>query len=119
VRIIHKLNNRTTIDVEGVTQQEVFEALGSAGEVFAQNQCGNCQSENVRFNTRVHDNVRFFEVCCNDCGAALGFGQRKDGTGMFPKRWDKEAQCAIGKNGWKIYERPAASSSTGSRQRDF
>lgn len=91
-------NGRLSVELEGETQCDLFEELGSFQEVFDQCQCGKCQSTNLRFVTRVVDDNPYHELKCNDCHAKLQFGKNKKGGGLFPKR--KDDNGFLPDNGW-------------------
>lgn len=83
---IKALNGRVTVKVSGEDAKALFKELASAQEIFsAADQCELCQSADLRFNYRTVDSFSFYELKCNACGGALSFGQRKDGSGLFPK----------------------------------
>lgn len=79
-------------DIKGLLKQ-----VSAVQEVMGARACGMCgETENLSFRVRKHDTYEFFEVRCGakDCGAALSFGQRKDGSGLFPKEWGRYGQNA-------------------------
>ena len=103
-----------SFEIEGSTQKELFKGLAEAQEIFQHEPCGMCKSNNVKFAVRTIDSNDFFELKCNDCGAALSFGQHKSGSSLFPKRKEEDAkdpktkQVVKGKNlpnkGWRKWE---------------
>ncbi len=94
------LGGKVTIKVVGEDTKDLFRQLAAAQEVFdADYACGCCNSVHLRYNYRVADSFSFYELKCIDCGAALSFGQRKDGSGLFPKRSGEGTE-----NGWSKYE---------------
>jgi hypothetical protein len=44
------------------------------------------RSPEIRPNCRTVDGFDYYSLRCLACGAELSFGQRKDGSGLFPKR---------------------------------
>lgn len=76
------------IEVEGVSQKDLFEEMAKAHEVFGEATCGLCGSTNIRPVVRVVDKFRFYEYSCQEpgCWAKLSFGQAQEGDGLFPKR---------------------------------
>lgn len=84
--------------------EEMFRNVGPIQEVFAlTEQCGKCGSKHTRLSHRAHQDYDFFEGKCIDCGAALKFGQRKDGTGLFPKTKNEDGS-PMDDDGWSIYQ---------------
>jgi hypothetical protein len=78
-----------TVEVEGENQAKLFAELSSAAEVFGEQSCGVCASDEIVPVARTVDKFTFYEWACTEpeCGARLSLGQRKDGDGrLFPKR---------------------------------
>lgn len=68
-------------------QKKLWEDIAQIEDVFdSDDHCGLCQSPNIRHRVRVHDDNKFYELRCLDCGAQLAFGQHKKGDTLFPKR---------------------------------
>lgn len=89
------LKGTVNVVVEGDTQQELFEELASAQEIFQHDCCGVCKGSNIKFVVREVDKNKFYELHCETvvsgktCRARLPFGciNSKDGK-LFPKkRW--------------------------------
>jgi hypothetical protein len=91
-------NNRLKVEIEGESQKDVFESLAKFQEVFDENACGKCESENLKFVVRNVDDNLYYEIRCMDCGAKLAFGVHKKGGGLFPKR--KEGDNWLPDGGW-------------------
>ena len=91
-------NGRLSVEIEGETQCDLFEELGSFQEVFDQTKCEKCDSEDLSFVTRVVDDNPYHELRCNGCRAKLQFGKNKKGGGLFPKR--KEGDEYLPDKGW-------------------
>ena len=89
-----------SFEVEGETQRAVFKEIASFEEVFGENTCGKCSSENVRCVVRENDGNEYFEMRCLDCGAKLGFGVHKKGGGLFPRRKDADGKY-LSNGGWQ------------------
>ncbi len=69
------------------TQKDLWESISEIEDVFdADDSCGICQSNNIRHRVRVHDDNKYYELKCLDCGAQLAFGQHKKGDTLFAKR---------------------------------
>lgn len=91
-------NNRFKLLVEGESQREVFESIAGFQEIFEEDTCGKCGSQDVKFVTRNIDDNIYHELRCNNCRAKLAFGANKKGGGLFPKRKDGDAWLPDG--GW-------------------
>ena len=94
---------RAWITVECQSVKEGVRALSEYAEFFGENQCGLCQSEQVRPVHRVAKGYDFYEMECCACGAQLSFGQTKEGERLFAKTRDKDGN-EIGKFGWHQYQ---------------
>jgi translation initiation factor 2 beta subunit (eIF-2beta)/eIF-5 len=81
-------NGRLTIELNGDDQKAIFEEIARFQEVFEEDKCGKCGSENIKFIVRNVDDNIYYELRCMDCGAKLAFGIHKKGGGLFPKRKD-------------------------------
>lgn len=81
-------SGRLEIDLSGDDQKTIFAEIARFQEVFEEDSCGKCSSENVRFVVRNVDDNHYHELRCGDCGARLSFGSHKKGGGLFPKRKD-------------------------------
>lgn len=91
------------IEVEGDDTKACFDEVASAIEVFGATTCGACDSTNTVPVLRENQGVQYRDMRCQDCGAALGFGQRKSDGALFPRR-TKEGHPLPG-NGWQKYQR--------------
>ena len=92
-------NGRMTAEFDVDTQTDLFEQLAYFQEIFGEEQCAKCGSENLRFQVRkVEDNL-YYELKCVDCGAKLAFGTMKVGCRLFPRRKDKEGNW-LPDRGW-------------------
>jgi len=97
------------IEAEGDTKS-VFGELASAAEVFGNSICGQCGSGNVVPVVREVDGNTYYEMRCTSCGCTLGFGQRKVGGALFPRR--KKDENWLPNRGWVNHrkESPAGAS---------
>jgi len=99
----------TKLEVEVDNQKSAFEAIASFQDVFEDEKCGKCTSDNIILKVRdVSDgkkNYTYYEKRCNACGARLSYGCHQEGNTLFPRRFDKEAKVAIGSNGWVKYNK--------------
>lgn len=100
---ITKTIGNLTIDIERETQKEIFKDLATFEEVFGENVCGKCSSENLRYVVRENDGNEYYELRCMDCGAKLAFGVHKKGGGLFPRRKDAEGNYLPDK-GWQKWD---------------
>lgn len=94
---------RLSVEVEGQNQKEVFKGLAVFEEVFSEQKCGNCNSEDVKFVVRTvmsgNKKFDFYEVQCKKCFCRLSFGQHTEGNTLFPKRKDEDGK-PIPNHGW-------------------
>ena len=75
-------------DAKGV--KDYFEQRAVIDEIVKQDTCGKCGGKDISYNVREVDGNKFYEMKCQSCGAALGFGCHKVGGTLFPQRKDKE-----------------------------
>ena len=92
-------NSRLSAEIEGDSPRDVFENVAKFQEVFEENTCGKCGSDNVRFVVRNVDDNLYYEIRCGGCGARLSFGSHKKGGGLFPKRKDSDGNW-LPDQGW-------------------
>jgi hypothetical protein len=82
--------------------KEALKQIGPIAEILdADSVCGKCASPNIYPSCRSVDKFDYYALTCSDCGAALSFGQRKDG-GLWAKRKDENGN-ALDHRGWKLY----------------
>lgn len=99
MKILYKVNDKLTFELEGEGQKEIFKELATIQEIFSEEKCGLCGSNNIRFVVRNVDGNDYYELRCLDCGAVLAFGQHKKGGTLFPKRKDDDGNYMPNK-GW-------------------
>jgi hypothetical protein len=99
MKVIKTVGN-LSLEIQADTQKDVFKEIASFEEVFGENVCGKCGSENVRCVVRENDGNEFFEMRCVECSAKLGLGVHKKGGGLFPKRKDADGKY-LPDNGWQ------------------
>ena len=99
MKVVKKVGS-LSFEIEGETQRDVFKEIASFEEVFGENTCGKCGSENVRCIVRENDGNEYFEMRCLDCGAKLSFGVHKKGGGLFPRRKDADGKY-LPSGGWQ------------------
>ncbi len=97
-------NGRLQFEADIQNAKQAFELMGKIQEIFEEPACGCCKSESIRCSTREHDSNMFYNLVCNQCGAQLDIGQRKDGKGMWLKRTDKDGN-RLENQGWYVYQR--------------
>ena len=78
-------NGRLSVQLEGDSQKDIFAEISKFQEVFEEDVCGKCGSDNIKFVVRNVDDNLYYELRCGDCGAKLAFGAHKKGGGTVPK----------------------------------
>ena len=99
MKISHNIG-RTTVELESDTVKDAFAQLSTFQEVFGEDKCGKCGSDNLRFVVRENDGNSYYEIRCQECGAKLSFGANKVGGGLFPRRKDAEGDW-LSDRGWQ------------------
>jgi hypothetical protein len=98
-------NGRISVDLEAETHTKLWTELASFQEVFEEDHCRKCDSDDLKFVVRKSKDAKgktfdYYELRCNKCGAKIAFGVLDDNTfRLFPKRKDKEGNV-LGKYGW-------------------
>jgi hypothetical protein len=93
------LGGRLVVEVEAANVKELFKGLAEVQEILDADQvCGACNSTAIRFNVRTVEKYTYFELKCESCHAALAFGQKQDGEGLYPKR--KKDGVELANRGW-------------------
>ncbi len=87
------------IEVDGKDAKDCFAQLAGAVEVFGQTKCGCCGSDHCVPVVRENGGNTYYEMRCTNCGATLGFGQRKQDGHLYPRRRDKEGNY-LDNGGW-------------------
>lgn len=107
MKVQYKVGN-ASVEVDGRDTKDVFTQLSGAVEVFGHSACGSCGSTAVVPNVRENQGNTYYEMRCTQCGASLGFGQRKADGALYPKRKDKDGNW-YENGGWlKFAKRQAA-----------
>jgi hypothetical protein len=93
-------NGRIAFEFEADNHVGIWKNLSALQEVFEEEKCLKCGSDNLRFSVRKstytddkgkEKECDYHELRCRNCGAKLAFGVLDDGTfSLFPKRKDKE-----------------------------
>ena len=92
-------NGKLSVELEGDSQRDIFAEISKFQEVFEEDTCGKCGSDNIKFVVRNVDDNLYYELRCADCGSRLAFGSMKKGGGLFPKRKDAEGNW-LPDRGW-------------------
>jgi hypothetical protein len=100
--------NKVWIEVESMSVKDAVQGIAEYSDFFGEGPCGMCGSDDVAPEYRVGksrdgDEYPFYSLVCRSCGAKLDFGQRRDGTGLFPKRKDNDDNL-LPANGWRQWE---------------
>lgn len=91
--------NSVQIEVDGKDTKDCFAQLAASVEVFGQQKCGCCGCDVVVPVVRDNQGNTYYEMRCTNCGASLGFGQRKQDGHLYPKRRDKDGGY-LDNGGW-------------------
>lgn len=105
MKLRYKVNNKLEFELEGDGQKEIFKELAAVQEIFGEEKCGICGSQNLKFVVRNVDGNDYYELRCMDCGAILAFGQHKKGGTLFPRRKDDQNNWLPNK-GWHKWQGP-------------
>jgi hypothetical protein len=98
-------DGRITFQIQGEDQKSIFRGISQLQDVFeADSTCGLCQSQNIRFSVRNHEDNEYFELLCQECSAKLEFGQHKKGGTLFPKRRNDDG--ILPNRGWRKWQSP-------------
>ena len=98
MKVQYKVGN-ASIEVDGKDVKDAFAQLSGAVEVFGQSECICCGSKAVVPSVRENQGNTYYEMKCTQCGASLGFGQRKADGALYPKRKDKDGNF-FENSGW-------------------
>ena len=99
MKITYRPSSKLEFELEGSGQKEVFKELAVVQEIFAENKCGLCGKDDIKYVVRSIDGNDYYELRCVSCGATLSFGQHKKGGTLFPKKKD-ENNNRLPNNGW-------------------
>mgnify|MGYP001348781510 CR=1 FL=1 len=94
---------KALITVDAKTVKDAIKEFSEYAEEFIEMICGACESTEVVPLHRLSKGYEFYEMHCMACGAALSFGQTKEGERLFPKRKDKDGN-AYENDGWRKYQ---------------
>ncbi len=108
--VIKAFGGRVQIKVDGATMPDLFRSMSQVMEVVGSDQnCGSCNSDNIRPQARKSGDYDFYELHCNNCGAELHMGQKKVGGVLYPKRKDDSGKI-LPNRGWIKFDKPNAES---------
>lgn len=95
-----------TFEQDGVDRKAAFELVAVLDELFGEEKCGCCGSEDIRHQVTHPGEYTYYKLKCQnpDCGAVLDFGQNKDMKGLFVKRWDADERQPLPNNGWYVWD---------------
>jgi len=92
-------SGRVSAEFEADSQKDLFTEINRFQEVFEEDTCGKCKSNEIKYVVRNVDDNQYYELRCTSCGARLSFGAHKKGGGLFPKRKDNDGKW-LPDNGW-------------------
>ena len=110
MKVIVQQNGKLSAECMGESDHEVFKQISKFQEMFQDNKCGLCSSENLQYVVRAVEDNEFYELRCKVCYAKLTFGTSKADKKLYPKRFatddkgkalkDKDGKgIKLGKNG--------------------
>jgi hypothetical protein len=104
MKVSYRANDKLSFELEADGQKEIFKELAIIQEIFAEDHCGVCSGNNIKFVVRNVEGNDYYELRCTEskCGATLAFGQHKKGGTLFPKRKDDDNNYLSNK-GWYKY----------------
>jgi hypothetical protein len=107
MKVTYQITDNCRVELDGRDQRSIFEELASLSEVFGENQCGKCKSNDIRYRVRTNkDNDKFYELVCTSCGATMSYGCHKTGGSLFPHKKDSDGKYLPNK-GWEKWVPPA------------
>lgn len=92
-------NGRVKAEFDSESAKDLFGEIHKFQEVFEEDTCGKCGSEDIKYIVRNVDDNQYYELRCGKCGARLSFGVNKKGGGLFPKRKDNDGNW-LPDSGW-------------------
>ena len=104
---IRTLSGTTQIEVDGTDAKDCFIQLSQAQDVFTHDECGMCGGKTIKFIVRENAGNTFYEIKCQNCYAALAFGQRRADGSLYPRKKDKDGNW-LDCNGWTKWSPQAA-----------
>ena len=85
MKIVKQFGN-VTMELESDTQIGLVDEIIKHNDVFGNDKCGKCNSDNISFTRRDVDGDIYYEIRCNKCGAKLALSQHREGNTLYPKR---------------------------------
>jgi DNA-directed RNA polymerase subunit RPC12/RpoP len=92
-------NGKIKAEFDSESPKDLFSEINKFQEVFEEDTCGKCGSEDIKYIVRNIDDNQYYELRCNKCSARLSFGVNKKGGGLFPKRKDNDGNW-LPDSGW-------------------
>jgi hypothetical protein len=93
MNVSFQVSKKITVSVEGESVLDVVEKIANAQEVFSDNACGKCKSEDIAYRVRLVTEgkkpFKYPELFCRACGAKLAYGQSEGGK-LFPIRFERK-----------------------------
>lgn len=85
---------------------DAFEAIANAGDVFSNEACGKCGSDEVVYAVRTDgDDNKYYEKRCTSCGAKKPFNCHKKGGGLYFQKKKKGSDEYWDNNGWRKWNK--------------
>jgi len=103
MKIVKQFGN-VTMELESDTQIGLVDEIIRHNDVFGNDKCGKCNSEQVSFTRRDVDGDLYYEIRCKKCGAKLALSQHKKGNTLYPRRKDKDGNY-LPDNGWVKWDK--------------
>ncbi|MBC8436736.1 hypothetical protein H8D85_00265 [bacterium] len=103
MKVVYKAGKLEAV-IEGSGQKEIFAGIAKFEEIFADEPCGACGSNETRYVVRDVEGNSYHEKKCTKCGAALSYGALKDGSGLFPKRKNPDGSWDNQSKGWHKWQ---------------
>ena len=95
---------RLSFEFEAASAKVAIEVLSTLQELFSEEECGACHSSRIKHNMREVEGNRYYNILCEDCGAQLAIGQKKDNKSLWVKRTDKDGN-KLPNRGWYHWQK--------------
>lgn len=105
MKVQFKLNDQFTFELEGNTTKDIFKRVAEVTDVFDNPPSnGGKPRYVVRKVSKDKKNYEYFEAVDQKTRGRLAYGVYEDGSGLFPKRFDKDKKEWIENNGYVVYK---------------
>lgn len=105
MRVQFRLNDQFTFELEGATTKDIFEKVAEVSDVFDNPPPGNSKPRyQVRKVTKDKKEYTYYEAYDPKTRGKLAYGVYQDGSGLFPKKYDKDKGEWIENNGYAVYK---------------